>query len=453
MKKNKIIYKGLIKAGKESVVDLGSYLPIGKIESDLPIEVLYKKINKWQKLENMHGNELVTARFISLIARQDTLVNVYLGHGFIANPVDSISDQFKRNSGWTGADGLFSFNTENGNDSHSQFPKTTTFVFGDTFVGEVAEDGSRIEPVLMPNNTLAYMQGNDYEHIEFKVNEIEGEVTGYFTPEESLHYKDGKERDVWFWLQDGVVIGDSLYVLPLVCEPDKTQPEGLQFKMDSVSMLKVNIENGRLNTSKQSQKRTNLLQQTDSKTFLYGNAIFANTVQAGSSNPDGYIYIYGYIKEGYVNKLMVAKVLEADFEDVSKWTYYNGTSFSDNLLDSKALLSHISCEMSISEIPFGEFKGKYIAVYQYDVNTNYLAYSIGETLVGPFTEPQIVYSTEETVRHYGNTTYTYNSKAHPHISKKGELLVSYNVNTYSLEHNYGFSDVYRPRFVSLKEAK
>jgi len=43
------------------------------------------------------------------------------------------------------------------------------------------------------------------------------------------------------------------------------------------------------------------------------------------------------------------------------------------------------------------------------------------------------------------------SKAHPHLSKPDELLVSYNVNTISFDMHLRKGDIYRPRFISLRD--
>ncbi len=104
--------------------------------------------------------------------------------------------------------------------------------------------------------------------------------------------------------------------------------------------------------------------------------------------------------------------------------------------------------MSVSPITSGENAGKYIAVYTYDVNTTLIVYSIADKPWGPFSKATIMFESLERER-LGNTTYTYNSKAHPHLSKPGELIVTYNVNTYNMEHNMSCAEVYRPRFVKM----
>jgi hypothetical protein len=149
-----------------------------------------------------------------------------------------------------------------------------------------------------------------------------------------------------------------------------------------------------------------------------------------------------------LRELVVARVKEDRFEFFDDWRFYNGKDWVTNIFESKGLLEHISCEMSVSQLLDGQNKGKYIAVFTYDTNTPYIAYSLGDSLVGPFSDPQKVYHTPEQDI-FKSTTYTYNAKAHPHLSKSTNILVSYNTNTYNFEHNMSNNLIYRPRFIRL----
>lgn len=106
--------------------------------------------------------------------------------------------------------------------------------------------------------------------------------------------------------------------------------------------------------------------------------------------------------------------------------------------------------MSVTPVTGGPYKGKYIAVYTKGVQTAHVMYAIGDSPVGPFSEPVEFYTCPETgaaAKGGNGTLYTYNAKAHPHLSEGGKLLVSYNVND-----NYGLAGHtydYHPRFLWL----
>ncbi|TVP86973.1 MAG: DUF4185 domain-containing protein, partial [Acholeplasmataceae bacterium] len=254
----------------------------------------------------------------------------------------------------------------------------------------------------------------------------------------------------WIWLQDGVVIGDHLYFIPIIINSDKTQPEGLQFKVLGAALFKTPIKDEQVLTEKSSQKMAPLLLDHEGSNYLFGCALMNNTKEAGAPFPDGYVYVYGYKTTMGLRELLVARVRPEDFECFDDWRYFDGQDWSPELLAAKPLLPHISCEMSVSPLGAGSHKGKYLTVFTYDTNTPYVTFALGESPWGPFTAPQKIYHTPEQDI-FKSTTYTYNAKAHPHLSKSDQILVSYNTNTYNYEHNMSDHRVYRARFIWLRD--
>lgn len=605
MKIGKEIYSGKTAENGRLEIDLGVILPIGDIIVENLEEVQYFFVNQWKTLPLENKPYDFSARYINVKARKDSKVTILLGEGYYGKKVIDYSNKFYRKSGWTGGDGIFTFNIQTGNDTLNQERSKTLFVFGDTLVGNVSENHRREEPVLMPNNTIAYLEGIDIlnNEIDFRINTDQDDtVISYFSPEndsvyagtvplnmvrydtpyigkqylsgympddvellfdfhqevdldkwrlfnyfdyennnqelsnrgikeaklyyfinndfELLHtysfnrrtsldefeemelnlktsklklvvtplqgvgnhydpyntkevlfgidkvqfYSAGRilkdvkvdatsilekqKQPYWYWLQDGVVIGSNLYLFPLIVGPDTTKPEGLMFKIVDVSMIKVPIVDGELDFDNVVQKVTPFCHTTENSQWLMGNAIYTNTVQGGSDNPDGYIYIYGYETIGFERHLKLSRVKEENIMFFDQYEFYADGKWVHDMTKASSILEHISCEMSVSKIEHGVHKGKYIAVYTYDVNTKYVAYSIGDNLWGPFTSPKICYEAPE-VEYFGKTAYTYNAKAHPHLSNKDELYVTYNINTYSMEHNKERADIYHPRFIKL----
>ena len=262
----------------------------------------------------------------------------------------------------------------------------------------------------------------------------------------SVLLKDAEHS--WIWLQDGAIIKDHLYFLPMVINSDPSQPEGLQFRVVGVALFKTPIKDHMIQPEKATMKMAPLLVDTEHSQFLMGGAILPNTKQAGAKNPDGYIYIYGYKTTMGFRELVVARVSEDNFEFFDDWRYFNGETWVTSIMDAKPILPHVSCEMSVSQLLSGQFKDKYIAVFTYDTNTPHVAFAIGDTPYGPFGDPQKIYHTPEQSI-FKSTTYTYNAKAHPHLSSSTEILVSYNTNTYNFDHNMSNNLIYRPRFIKL----
>ena len=74
---------------------------------------------------------------------------------------------------------------------------------------------------------------------------------------------------------------------------------------------------------------------------------------------------------------------------------------------------------------------------------------IGASPVGPFGPVINVFDCPEAREnsHY----FAYNAKAHPSLSQQGELLISYNVNSFNFWDEIKTNPtLYRPRFIKLK---
>lgn len=253
----------------------------------------------------------------------------------------------------------------------------------------------------------------------------------------------------WYWMQDGIKIKDAIYYLPLLVEPDETKPEGFKFHVSGVCMIKIPYRSGQLVWDQLEQLDTSLYYRKNGFDMPFGAAILDNTVESNPVSGDGYIYIYGYASKPNApcRDLVVARVLPEKFEIIDQWRFYNGTEWTHEIADAAPLLSHVSCELSVSPILEGTDRGKYLAVFMYDVNSGYVAYSIGETPYGPFGPIHKVFYASEQDR--DPRIYTYNAKAHPHLSAPNGLLVSYNVNTFSDLLNASDGTIYHPRFIRL----
>jgi hypothetical protein len=90
-----------------------------------------------------------------------------------------------------------------------------------------------------------------------------------------------------------------------------------------------------------------------------------------------------------------------------------------------------------------------VTIFQESGTGNWLSMYVGDSPVGPFENATRLHYCNEPKG--GKGIYTYNAKGHPHISKQGELLVSYNVNTTSWEMHEKHASIYRPRFLNIRE--
>ncbi len=246
------------------------------------------------------------------------------------------------------------------------------------------------------------------------------------------------EKRARLWLQDGVVIDNYFYVFPILIKDF----EGL-FKVFNVSMIKAPITHNRIAFEEAIYLDTPLQVEMGGAQIFYGAGVM------NQSHIDGYVYIYGY-KDLDGRSLTVARVKPEEIEDFSKWTYFDGEAFQKDITKSKGLLKGVSAELSVTLITEGLNAGKYMVVSMENTISGKVSYSLGDTITGPFTDWHQIYQTPEQTTSVAGTTY--NAKMHPHLSKPGKYLISYNVNSNSgLELNR--TDIYRPRFIWLNEIK
>jgi len=349
---------------------------------------------------------------------------------------------FDTNSGWSGADGIYAIPLSGIDAPGSATAQSrTVFVFSDTFVGNVNAQGERMPGTVMINNTMAMLRGPDpiSARMKFYYPVVNGNPRSVLIP----NTQDSRPGD-WYWLQDGIAVNGKLQIFTLRMEPGDGGV--FNFKAAGVGVVTKPIANPRANW-----------QQADAPLFVPGDGVrgdlifgcgfMANTVEAGAPDPDGFIYVYGTQNDPLVKKLLAARVTPAEFEDFSAWRYWNGSGWGTDINSAAPITSRVSSELSVT--PLGN--GNYLAVFQLDTLSDNVAVRVGESPVGPFGPVQIVWSCPES--NITPDSYVYNAKAHPHLSKPGELLVSYNVNSFTFGDHFQNADIYRPRFIRLKIAE
>lgn len=259
------------------------------------------------------------------------------------------------------------------------------------------------------------------------------------------------EAKAWFWLQDGIRYKDDFYIFPTVVEEDLNGLEGFEFKISGTCMIKCKIVDQNIDFKNAFMREVPLFNLSDDKEYIFPAAILNNNGK--DEKADGFVYFYGYYNDRpkFVRSLIVGRIKPENLDNLNQMRYFDGKNWVKDMTKASPLLEHISCEMSVQPIVEGENKGKYLAVFQYDVNGPYLAYAIGESLVGPFSEPRIIYRAKEVDEMYKGTTYAYNAKSHLHLSSPRDILVSYNVNDTSMKNNKMDYTIYHPRFLNFHD--
>lgn len=346
---------------------------------------------------------------------------------------------FVRDSGWFGADGIYSIPL-NGNDQPGNHTKTL-LIFSDTMIGDVVNDIPQPGYVLV-HNTCALVDGvppND--HIQFiYAKDGMGNPKTMFTPNTPL-----AEPKDFYWLGDGFVnpANGKTYINAFKV---KWLKDNDAFAFDEHGTSLIIIPKGsKPPFTDQEQKDTPFFipGKTPRDYGVLGSAVFVNTKSAGAPNPDGYIYVYG-TRPNHLS-LLVARVKPEDYENFSKWRYWDGKTWNIDINQIAEVTNRVSHELSVSPLP----DGRYALVFQTDGLGNNVGMRLGLSPQGPFGPVINLYTAPENSEN--KSLVPYNAKVHTNLSDPGELLISYNV--ISLDF---FNDIkrwghhYRPRFIRVK---
>lgn len=344
--------------------------------------------------------------------------------------------------GWIGGDGIYSIPANTDERAGAYATTDTLFIFSDTFVGELNPDGSRQDLFFVNNSAAIRSAGEPWaKPLEMIINSDpeSGEPTHLFPPS-----VPGVGAFDWYWLKDGITLDGTTYIFASWWS---SHP---QFLLVRKGIVLIEIPPGDPPPFRNHSQREVPLYVPDhgnDAALVFGGSIMPNTVAAGAPDPDGFIYIYGTrertVEDPLNKRIYVARVPEAEFADLDAWRFWDGTGWVSTIEDSAAIADNGSIEHSVSVLPNGLF----VMVFQFRQITPKIGVRIATSPWGPFGDVKIVYQCPEA--NLLESIICYNAKAHPHLSRPGELLVSYNVNTLKQKDQRRFGDIYRPRFFRI----
>jgi hypothetical protein len=327
---------------------------------------------------------------------------------------------FDREEGWTGADGAYSV----------ALPENKTlWLFGDTWIGKI-RDGRHVDAVLI-NNSLAIQQGKDPASailLFYYKQAVDGHPQPFIRP------SDGKS---WFWMYDGVLARDGLYLF--LIELERAGPSGFrligtwlgQVANPSDSPVEWHIR----------LKRIPWARFTPSGDLFFGSAILED---------GGYYYIYGIdeaVRNGWHHKYMiVARVPKDRLWDLDQWRFHADGEWKSDMGSLTRLCGEMANEYSVS---FLEGLGQYVAVYTEEGISDHIVARKAPTPHGPWSSPVRLYTCPEAA--WGPSIICYAAKGHPSLSSTPDaLIVTYVANSTDFWQMASDARLYFPRFLQVK---
>lgn len=350
-------------------------------------------------------------------------------------------------SGWFGADSSYSVPFDRYDAPGRAGQTKTLWIFADSLTGSESRD----VPQHIPYNTLAIMKGSnpamatmEYIYGTNGNGTIAGGNAGTVfvadTPR-SPPYDGSWPR---LWLSDGIRLGDNMHIFARLIAGGGE----LGYTRMGTVLISVPIVSGELDLGSHTKIDSHLfLPANDQRhAVMYGACILDNTTEAGAPHPDGYIYIYGaaWHPSSGDFKLCASRVTESEFLMPGAYRYWDGIGWSTDIDDSVPMAHGVETENSV--VPM--YDGRYLLVNEQ--RTNVYATS-AKTPWGPFDveKRQDIYPIPGLDFSGDPQIHAYNAKAHPHLSRPGELLIGYNFNIFPAHPHIFENNVYRPRFIIL----
>ncbi len=360
---------------------------------------------------------------------------------FTVEPADDWNSLFIRNSGWFGGDGIFAL-TKGGNEQQGAAETDETLLwFSDTMLGEIVDDSLQPGSIMLHNSVAIVKNGRPDSTVKFFWDKSDdNKPESIFIPNTPAT-KPGE----YYWLGDGFVNhkkNNDIYIFGYRIASPEDNPSW--FKEMGNTLIAIPAGEQPPFKNKRQLDIPFFLGKEVEVTGSFGAGVLVNTAEAGAANADGYIYIYGV--RGKDKEVMVARVKPESIEAFDQWTFWDGNGWNKDVASIKAIADKASNELSVSRLP----DGRYAMVFQVEGIGKNIGLRLGASPYGPFGPLINVYDVSNDVEK-DKDIFTYNAKAHPVLSKPGELLISYNVNSFDFFNDIKlFPHLYRPRFIRLK---
>ncbi len=322
---------------------------------------------------------------------------------------------------WTGGDSTYSV----------PVPGGELWVFSDTFLGTVRPDGSR-SPVTDDGGSTPFV------HNSFVRWDATGPhtVTGRDAAGAPASVVPGAGPGDWYWSRAG--IPDSGGVEVVYARYARTGPGPLDIAWRGNAL-------GRFGPGGMSRPRS-LTPLPSSAGISWG---------AWLSREGRHTYVYGTEKApGPGNHLHLARVTGPDLRGPWQFWTGRGTWSGDEHRSARLSGPDGTALRASDELSVVRHGGWYALCTQradqpFSAEVQ-LAWS--RTPGGPFTRPRTVFTAPEagpTGTYRNRNVFAYNPHEHPELEGRGELVVSYNVNSLVPDDVIRRADIYRPRFLRM----
>ncbi len=311
---------------------------------------------------------------------------------------------FIETNGWIGSDGDYSVSLNNG---------TTLWLFGDTLVGNI-RDGKREHSTFI-NNSIALLRSGEKPSFFYRTNDA-GHPASFFQPTDVTNS--------FFWPWDGIRTERGLFIFFMqVRHTDDKSVWGFNEFATALAFV-PNPEDPPMDW-----KIT--LRRVPFKPFGWA------VMREGD-----FIYVYGANKKK--GGSFLARAPKEALDDFAQWRFYTDGQWQDDPALATPVISEAPAEGSVRWFP--ELH-RFVTIYTPDIFGD-LVMRTADAPQGPWGDRHVVYHCPDSQR--SKAYFCYAGKMHPEMSRAGEIVVTYAVNSSNFSDLFSDAELYWPRFVRVK---
>lgn len=337
------------------------------------------------------------------------------------------SAMFDRSEGWTGADGAATIPLPGGE---------TLWLFGDTWVGHIDGGRHRAGSTMVSNTIGVQSAGPTPAPIRFYwgPETSNGKPSAFIAPPEG-------DSD-WLWPTGGGRVdphSGELHLFVTRVARRGTDGGTWDFEARSSSLAVVADIDG--DPRRWQPRVVDLAPARDAagRAVIWGGALVEPAV------PDGFVYVAGVDGSTPTRKrLLMARVPETSVPRFEAWRFWTGRDWSERADEAASIVDPVASEPSIVSVGQGRAR-RFLLVYA-DLGLGASVYARSASRPeGPWSAPVTLFEAPEPRSLPG--TFVYAAKAHPELSRRDALLVSYCVNAHDFWDVAAHAERYRPRFI------
>jgi hypothetical protein len=403
-----------------------------------------------------------TFLFVSAItvaaAVDDTPIHAEDAIGASSTIDDSWNAIFDRRDGWTGADCAGTVDLRDGR---------ILWLFGDSWIGSI-RGGTRLRGATMVNNSIALHRIDqsarwktpDPASVRFVwgSHNANGQPTAWAVPagDKENNSPTGESRE-WLWANGGGLVVDApggLRRLFVFFFRVRRNPRGkgvwtfavagttlgvvdnVAEKVDRWKLRLLNVPYGpqsKASSDKPAEAR-----------FTWGMAACLDPDTANRAAPDA--LIYGIRKSGFWNDaLVLARTPAAAIDQFRNWRFYAGANtWSTDIEAAKPVANGMVSEFSIErmEFPTGP---KWLLVQSEPLLGKRIFARSAPMPEDPWSSRKTLAVVPDIERN--RSYFTYAAKGHAALSRPGELLITYLVNSQNFGDLVKDTTIYHPKFL------